>query len=267
MDNIFIERLWRSLKYEEVYLKDYESVAEARAGIERYFRFYNQRTGAPESPVPDAGGDMAGTRLNRDDRTVNKERITVEVGDSVPEPLGFSAFRPEWLVLYWRHSNGRQGSAGMRPERRFERRNGRGGFDADAALNSNSDPSNISLLPAENGLDNGVHFTHYRWIHGDPRLEVLLSFDKGVIRAEGKTHAFSRVSTAAIRQFSISASTPSDSAACRVELFVFGGSIFRRYTRCRISAWVAVNRPHVRAKISPGRIPANLASFAINRSG
>jgi putative transposase len=42
MDNIFIERLWRSLKYEEVYLKDYESVAEARAGIERYFRFYNQ---------------------------------------------------------------------------------------------------------------------------------------------------------------------------------------------------------------------------------
>jgi putative transposase len=42
MDNIFIERLWRSLKYEEVYLKDYETVTEARAGIERYFRFYNQ---------------------------------------------------------------------------------------------------------------------------------------------------------------------------------------------------------------------------------
>jgi putative transposase len=42
MDNIFVERLWRSLKYEEVYLKDYGSVTEARAGIERYFRFYNQ---------------------------------------------------------------------------------------------------------------------------------------------------------------------------------------------------------------------------------
>jgi putative transposase len=42
LDNIFIERLWRSLKYEEVYLKDYQSVAEARAGIEKYFRFYNQ---------------------------------------------------------------------------------------------------------------------------------------------------------------------------------------------------------------------------------
>jgi putative transposase len=42
MDNIFIERLWRSLKYEEVYLKDYRTVAEARAGIDRYLRFYNQ---------------------------------------------------------------------------------------------------------------------------------------------------------------------------------------------------------------------------------
>jgi putative transposase len=41
MDNIFVERLWRSLKYEEVYLKDYASVMEAQAGIDRYFRFYN----------------------------------------------------------------------------------------------------------------------------------------------------------------------------------------------------------------------------------
>ena len=35
-----------------------------------------------------------------------------------------------------------------------------GGFDAEVALNSNSDPSNISLLRAKNGLDNGVHFRH-----------------------------------------------------------------------------------------------------------
>ena len=41
LDNIFIERLWRSLKYEEVYLKDYALVTEAQAGIQRYFRFYN----------------------------------------------------------------------------------------------------------------------------------------------------------------------------------------------------------------------------------
>jgi putative transposase len=41
MDNIFIERLWQSVKYEEVYLKAYDSVAEARAGIGAYLRFYN----------------------------------------------------------------------------------------------------------------------------------------------------------------------------------------------------------------------------------
>ena len=43
MDNIFVERLWRSLKYEEVYLKDYTSVTEARSGIARYFQFYNHK--------------------------------------------------------------------------------------------------------------------------------------------------------------------------------------------------------------------------------
>lgn len=41
IDNVFIERLWRSVKYEEVYLKAYGSVAEARSGIGDYLRFYN----------------------------------------------------------------------------------------------------------------------------------------------------------------------------------------------------------------------------------
>jgi len=40
-DNIFIERLWRSVKYEEVYLKDYANVPEALHGLDDYFRFYN----------------------------------------------------------------------------------------------------------------------------------------------------------------------------------------------------------------------------------
>lgn len=40
-DNIFIERLWRSVKYEEVYLHSYESVREAQDGLARYFRLYN----------------------------------------------------------------------------------------------------------------------------------------------------------------------------------------------------------------------------------
>ena len=40
-DNIFVERLWRSVKYEEVYLKDYRDVPEARHGLKGYFEFYN----------------------------------------------------------------------------------------------------------------------------------------------------------------------------------------------------------------------------------
>lgn len=43
VDNVFVERLWRSLKYEEVYLKAYDSVAAAETGIERWLNFFNQR--------------------------------------------------------------------------------------------------------------------------------------------------------------------------------------------------------------------------------
>ena len=40
-DNVFVERLWRSVKYEEVYLKAYESIPEARASLAKYFHFAN----------------------------------------------------------------------------------------------------------------------------------------------------------------------------------------------------------------------------------
>jgi putative transposase len=43
LDNVFVERLWRSLKYEDVYLKAYANLIEARAGIGEYFQFYNTR--------------------------------------------------------------------------------------------------------------------------------------------------------------------------------------------------------------------------------
>lgn len=42
-DNVFVERLWRSVKYEEVYLHAYETVSDVRAGLGRYFTFFNQR--------------------------------------------------------------------------------------------------------------------------------------------------------------------------------------------------------------------------------
>lgn len=42
-DNVFVERLWRSVKYEEVYLHAYDTVSDARAGIGKYFDVYNRR--------------------------------------------------------------------------------------------------------------------------------------------------------------------------------------------------------------------------------
>ncbi|MBI1870400.1 MAG: transposase [Chlamydiae bacterium] len=43
-DNIFVERLWRSVKYEDVYLKGYQTMTEAEEGLKRYFQFYtNER--------------------------------------------------------------------------------------------------------------------------------------------------------------------------------------------------------------------------------
>ncbi len=43
IDNVFVERLWRSVKYEDVYLRAYETPTELRAGLARYFTFYNAR--------------------------------------------------------------------------------------------------------------------------------------------------------------------------------------------------------------------------------
>jgi putative transposase len=42
-DNVFVERLWKSVKYEDVYLNAYETVSDARSGISRYIDFYNLR--------------------------------------------------------------------------------------------------------------------------------------------------------------------------------------------------------------------------------
>src|SRR5450830_1128581 len=54
-DNVFVERLWKSIKYEEVYLHAYETVSAARSGIGRYLEFYNKRRphSALDASTPD----------------------------------------------------------------------------------------------------------------------------------------------------------------------------------------------------------------------
>ncbi len=56
-DNVFVERLWRSVKYEEVYLRAYDSVSDARASIGRYLGFYNG--GRPHSSLAGSTPDRA----------------------------------------------------------------------------------------------------------------------------------------------------------------------------------------------------------------
>jgi putative transposase len=56
-DNVFIERFWKTLKYEEVYLRAYDTVSEARASIARYVEFYNVRR--PHSSLEDRTPDKA----------------------------------------------------------------------------------------------------------------------------------------------------------------------------------------------------------------
>lgn len=80
LDNIFIERLWRSLKYEEVYLRDYARVPDARAGIAKWFRFYNHQRSHQsldyKTPAAVFRAGRAGTA-----RTVRR-------GGSAPAPPG-----------------------------------------------------------------------------------------------------------------------------------------------------------------------------------
>jgi len=70
-DNIFVERLWRSVKYEEVYLKDYRNVREAISGWRGYFEFYNRERlhqsleyRTPEAVSRQATNQAVATTLN-----------------------------------------------------------------------------------------------------------------------------------------------------------------------------------------------------------
>ena len=65
LDNVFVERLWRTVKYEEVYLKSYSSQIEAETNLAAFFRFYNERR-----PHSSLGRDVTPIEVYRRDLPV-----------------------------------------------------------------------------------------------------------------------------------------------------------------------------------------------------
>ena len=79
MDNVFVERLWRSIKYEEVYLKAYQNGTEARKGIGAYLAFYNQ-----ERPHQALGYRSPGRVFH----AVSPQRCLLELPRALPSDEG-----------------------------------------------------------------------------------------------------------------------------------------------------------------------------------
>jgi len=90
-DNIFSERLWRTVKYEEVYLKDYADPREAREGLRAYFRFYNEQrphqTLDYRTPAEVYEGRAGGERDRAAARTVAGTPVALRA-PSVPATVG-----------------------------------------------------------------------------------------------------------------------------------------------------------------------------------
>ena len=80
-DNVFVERLWRSVKYEEVYLRAYDSVSEACASIGRYLTFYNGRR--PHSSLDGSTPDKTYSRCQSAWQPNPGRRSTYRRGKSV----------------------------------------------------------------------------------------------------------------------------------------------------------------------------------------
>ena len=90
-DNIFVERLWRTVKYEEVYLKAYSGGGEAKAGIDNYFRFYNAQRPhqalSYRTPAEVFNGDLAESRDEAKGRRCSPSRELVDFAETAGPSL------------------------------------------------------------------------------------------------------------------------------------------------------------------------------------
>jgi len=109
-DNVFVERLWKSVKYEEVYLRAYETVSAARSGLARYFQFYNTRRPHSALDRPHARcrvfRSAARSRWQREPqgRPLIGARFAVQVGEATSVVIAPSAFG-RWLAFPDRRSS------------------------------------------------------------------------------------------------------------------------------------------------------------------
>ena len=92
-DNVFVERLWRSVKYEEVYLRAYDNVSEARASIGRYLDFYNRRRRiraltTPHPITPTSPRCPSARRPNPGRRSTYRRGKTVQTTGVTSSPPG-----------------------------------------------------------------------------------------------------------------------------------------------------------------------------------
>ncbi len=93
---LFVERLWRSIKYEEVYLKAYQTVAEARTGIDAYLEFYNRQRPhqalgyRTPAEVYQNGQEQKKVAAPEAGLPSDVVKLSVGVGDSLKLALGLS---------------------------------------------------------------------------------------------------------------------------------------------------------------------------------
>ena len=101
LDNIFIERLWRSVKYEDLYIKDYETVPTLHTGLSDYFLFYNlerlTRVSTTSRPLTSTM-ERRCLSNTKTQSTLNPPQIGLDFGATLSRVLKFSTPGSSWII-------------------------------------------------------------------------------------------------------------------------------------------------------------------------